>query len=84
MVSTPPLLPVILHLGERFNTFYRGIVEFWLKAKEAGDMVMAAALKIAVYSVFGKLNSRFFWLFDPRTFFAKMLNGQLFILDLVK
>ncbi|HET6442945.1 MAG TPA: hypothetical protein VFI27_00035 [candidate division Zixibacteria bacterium] len=60
------------------------MVERWLEAKAAVDMVTADALKITVNSVFRKLNGGFFRLIDFRTFFAKMLNGQLFILDLVK
>ena len=72
------------HLDRGFLTFFREMVESRIQAKRAGDKVRADGLKITINATFGKLNSEFFWLYDPRAFFAVTVNGQLFLLDLIE
>lgn len=72
------------HLDRGFLSFFREMVETRIQAKRAGDKVRADGLKITINATFGKLNSQFFWLYDPRAFIAVTINGQLFLLDLIE
>jgi len=72
------------HLDRGFLTFFREMVGTRVQAKRAGDKVRADGLKITINATFGKLNSQFFWLYDPRAFIAVTINGQLFLLDLIE
>lgn len=72
------------HLDRGFLTFFRELVEARIKAKREGDRIRADGLKITINATFGKLNSQFFWLYDPRAFIAVTVNGQLFLLDLIE
>jgi len=46
--------------------------------------VIQAGLKIAINSVYGLLNSKTFWLFDPQVTFAVTVNNQLMLMMLVE
>lgn len=72
------------HLDRGFLSFFRELVDARIKAKREGDRVRADGLKITINATFGKLNSQFFWLYDPRAFIAVTVNGQLFLLDLIE
>lgn len=72
------------HLSGMFLEPYKEIVYTRIEAKKRGDNVTAEPLKIAANGSFGKLNSRFFWLYDPKVFFSVTLNGQLYLLDLIE
>ena len=72
------------HLAGQFSSVYKTMVEARVDAKESGDMTTADALKIAINGAFGKLNSKFSWLYDPKMFYAITLNGQLYLLDLIE
>lgn len=41
-------------------------------------------LKIAINSIYGFFNSKFFWLFDPKITFTVTLNNQLLLLCLIE
>lgn len=76
------------HLGNEFLTVLRMITEERLKAKELQAVdpsmkIKQEALKITINSIFGKLGSEFFWLFDQSALFAVTINGQLFLLSLI-
>ena len=72
------------HLDRGFLSFFRELVDARIKAKREGDKIRADGLKITINATFGKLNSQFFWLYDPRAFIAVTVNGQLFLLDLIE
>lgn len=72
------------HLGAVFVRYYTGIVEDRIKAKAAGDKTKAAAMKILVNAVFGKLNFSNYWLCDLQAFLSVTVNGQLFLLMLIE
>lgn len=72
------------HLDRGFLKFFRELVDARIKAKREGDKIRADGLKITINATFGKLNSEYFWLYDPRAFFAVTINGQLFLLDLIE
>lgn len=72
------------HLNGIFLGPYKDIVYTRIAAKKRGDNVTAEPLKIAANGSFGKLNSKFFWLYDPKVFFSVTLNGQLYLLDLIE
>lgn len=72
------------HLGEKFLTIYRKIVEDRLLAKSLGDAVRAAALKITANGSFGKMLSQFFWLFDPKAPLTVTVTGQLTLFMLIE
>lgn len=72
------------HLDERFFDIYRQITKDRVQAKHDGDKVRAAALKICVNSVFGKLGDENFWLYDPKAFLSVTIAGQLYLLKLIE
>lgn len=72
------------HLDGRFSKILRQMTEERLKAKKSGDNVKAAALKITINSVFGKLNSETFWLEDAKAFMSVTIAGQLYLLMLIE
>jgi len=72
------------HLDERFDRVFRKMTEDRLAAKHVGDTARANALKITINSVFGKLESETFWLYDPMAFLRVTIAGQLYLLMLVE
>jgi len=62
VVSTRSLFSVTLHIWERFRIVYQVVPDRRFEDNAEGVNVTADALKIAVYSVFRKLISGFFWL----------------------
>jgi len=46
--------------------------------------VIQAGLKIAINSIYGLLNSKTFWLFDPQITFTVTINNQLMIMMLIE
>ena len=60
------------------------IVEERIRAKRAGERALNMGLKIAVNSIFGKFNSPYSWLCDPRVIWQVTVNGQLILLVLVE
>lgn len=64
------------------------IVEFLItervKAKHAGDTVVANALKIVINSIFGKLGFEFGFMYDRKALIQVTLNGQLLLLMLIE
>ena len=72
------------HLGIGFVTVLKKITAERLSAKKLGDKVKADGLKITVNSIFGKLGSPEFWLFDPKQMLSTTISGQLGLLMLVE
>jgi hypothetical protein len=72
------------HLDEKFSDILKRMTKERLEAKKTGDDVKAAALKISINSVFGKLNSETFWLEDAQAFISVTIAGQLYLLMLIE
>ena len=72
------------HLTEAFLKVYRSIVERRLAAKRAGDKVVADALKITINGSFGKLGSKYSYLYSPDLLIQVTVTGQLSLLMLIE
>jgi hypothetical protein len=71
------------HLGLDFIDVLKKITKERLSAKKT-DKVKAEALKITINSIFGKLGSNTFWLYDPKAFLSVTVSGQLYLLMLIE
>lgn len=72
------------HLGEKFLDVYRQIVEERLKAKKEGNKIVNESLKIVINGSFGKLGSKYSFLYSPDLMIAVTLTGQLSLLMLIE
>jgi hypothetical protein len=72
------------HLGPNFIEVLKKITSERLLAKKAKDIVKADGLKITINSIFGKMGSEHFWLYDPKQFLSTTISGQLGLLMLVE
>lgn len=72
------------HLGPNFIKVLKRITAERLAAKKSGDKVKAEGLKITINSIFGKLGSEHFWLYDPKKFLSTTISGQMGLLMLVE
>lgn len=72
------------HLGIKFLTVYRKIVEERLKAKAEGNKLVADSLKITINGSFGKFGSKFSKLYSPDLLLATTITGQLTLLMLIE
>lgn len=72
------------HLGSDFTEVLKRITAERLSAKKAKDMPKADGLKITINSIFGKLGSDIFWLFDPKAMLSVTVSGQLYLLMLIE
>lgn len=71
-------------MGPHFLTAYRGILDERLAAKDAGDKVTDAVLKITLNGTFGKTSSMYSTLYNPKMMLTTTLTGQLSILMLIE
>lgn len=71
-------------LGMDFIRVYQSIVERRLKAKREGDKVTADTLKICVNGSFGKLGSKYSFLYSPDLLIQTTITGQLALLMLIE
>jgi hypothetical protein len=72
------------HLGDDFLTVFQSIVKRRLDAKRKGDKVTADVLKIVVNGTFGKLGSKYSFLYSPDLMAQTTLSGQLALLMLIE
>lgn len=72
------------HLGKKFLTIYRNIVETRLKAKAEGNKLVADSLKITINGSFGKFGSKYSKLYSPNLLLATTITGQLTLLMLIE
>lgn len=72
------------HLGDDFLKVFETLVTRRLKAKREGDKVTADVLKITINGCFGKLGSKFSFLYSPELLIQTTLTGQLAILMLIE
>ena len=74
-----------MHLNrDRFIDTLDKIIAQRLEAKDAGNVRLAQALKIALNSIFGKSKSAYSWLLDPTLTARVCLTGELIILQAVE
>ena len=71
-------------MGKSFLDVYQSIVNRRLNAKKSGDKVTADTLKICVNGSFGKLGSRYSFLYSPDLLLQTTLTGQLALLMLIE
>lgn len=72
------------HLDDKFLEIYSRLTKERLRIKEEGQLLKATALKIVINSIFGKLGSETFWLYDPLQFYSVTISGQLYLLMLIE
>ncbi len=72
------------HLGDDFLTVFETLVKRRLVAKRSGDKVTADVLKITINGTFGKLGSKFSFLYSPELLIQTTITGQLAILMLIE
>ena len=72
------------HLGKKFLTIYRKIVETRIKAKHEGNKLVADSLKITINGSFGKFGSKYSKLYSPDLLLATTITGQLCLLMLIE
>lgn len=71
-------------MGAPFLKVYQSIVDRRIKAKHAGDKVVADTLKIVVNGSFGKLGSKWSALYAPELLIQTTITGQLALLMLIE
>lgn len=71
-------------MGPHFLQAYRDILTERLAAKDAGDKVKDAVLKITLNGTFGKTSSKFSTLYNPKMMVYTTITGQLSILMLIE
>jgi len=71
-------------IGPKFQKIYKSIVDRRIEAKRNGDKVTANSLKITVNGSFGKLGSKYSFLYAPALMLATTITGQLSLLMLIE
>lgn len=72
------------HLGPDFLNVFEQIVDRRIAAKRSGDKVTADTLKITINGAFGKLGSKYSFLYSPELLIQTTLTGQLALLMLIE
>jgi DNA polymerase elongation subunit (family B) len=72
------------HLGKPFLVIYKSIVDRRLKAKAEGNLVVNESLKITINGSFGKLGSKWSFLYAPDLMMQVTITGQLTLLMLIE
>lgn len=72
------------HLGEPFLDVYKKIVEERVEAKVSKNTVVNESLKIVINGSYGKLGSKYSFLYSPNLLLNVTLTGQLALLMLIE
>lgn len=72
------------HLGPKWLSIYSNIKDIRLEAKRAGDKVKSDMLKIVLNGSYGKLGSKYSFLYAPELLLTITLTGQLYMLMLIE
>lgn len=72
------------HIGIAFLKIYNSIVNIRLKAKKEGNTVVAESLKITINGLFGKLASKYSFVYSPDLMMQVTITGQLSLLMLIE
>lgn len=67
------------HLDTTFIRIYKFLKEDRLRAKRAGETLIADTYKLALNGAYGNLINEHSWLYDPQAAMSITLNGQLFL-----
>jgi len=73
-----------LSCGRKFLDVYNDIYTTRLKAKISGDSIVNGGLKIALNGSYGKLGSKYSFLYAPELMLSVTLTGQLMMLMLIE
>lgn len=71
-------------LGRPFIKVYKSLVDRRIKAKREKDKVADSVLKIAINGSFGKLGSKYSFLYSPDLLIQTTITGQLGLLMLIE
>ena len=72
------------HLGEQFLDVYSNIKDERLEAKHSGDNIKNSTYKILLNGTYGKLNSKYSYLYSPELLIQTTITGQLSLLMLIE
>jgi len=72
------------HLDNAFIDVLKKITKERMQSKKLKDETKADGLKITINSIFGKLGSNTFWLYDPKALLTVTISGQLYLLMLIE
>ena len=72
------------HLTRKFLNVYGDIVKRRIEAKTTGDKTTADSLKITINGSFGKLGSKYSFLYSPDLLIQTTITGQLCLLMLIE
>jgi hypothetical protein len=72
------------HLGSEFITIYDNIRGRRIAAKRSGNKSIDGGFKLVLNIAYGKMNSKFHWMYDPKAALKVTVNNQLFILMLIE
>lgn len=72
------------HLGPAYLGVYRSVRERRMTAKKAKDKVTDMTLKIVLNGAFGKLGSKYSFLYSPKLMLQVTITGQLVLLMLIE
>ena len=70
--------------GPKFLEVFSELIEQRIKAKSSGDKATADALKVAINSIYGKLNDKYSTFRDPRAMLMVTDTGQLLLAKLIE
>tara|TARA_R110000796_G_scaffold18998_1_gene57200 strand:+ start:6400 stop:8175 length:1776 start_codon:yes stop_codon:yes gene_type:complete len=72
------------HLGKRFLTMYKDIVDRRIAAKKLGDKATSESLKLVINSSFGLFGNKYSFLYSPDLLIQTTITGQLCLLMLIE
>ena len=72
------------HLTSTYDDILKDITSTRINAKKCGDKLTADALKIVINSLFGKTNSKYSSIFDPKSTYSTTVTGQMGLLMLIE
>lgn len=72
------------HVGKEFLTVYQSLVDRRLAAKAAKRSIENESLKICINGTFGKMGSKYSFLYAPDLFIQITMTGQLALLMLIE
>lgn len=67
------------HLKDEFLTVYKFLRDDRVRAKRAGESLIADTYKLSLNGLYGNLISEHSWAYDPKAAMGITLNGQLFL-----
>ncbi|MBF0553738.1 MAG: hypothetical protein HQK96_04190 [Nitrospirae bacterium] len=72
------------HLSHVWLDIYREIVEKRIRAKKAGDIVTAEAIKVVINSIYGRTKFPYSFMYDEIVMYSIVVTVELFLLMLIE